>query len=190
MQQILIYGRGGQGAKSAGELIISSLFSEGHTVHGMPLYTGAKMGQPLVYAVKIDPSGDRALPTSDIDGIMVLHANMLTQDVVDQATPDCFILINTKNSPESFQDIGHRIGHRIACVDANGIAREHGLVKANVPTISTTMAGAFARVSGLFPFEVIKRAICDHFRRNAELNVEVAQLGFQEVRQLGNNSHG
>lgn len=186
MQQILIYGRGGQGAKLAGELIISSLFSQGRTVHGMPLYTGAKMGQPLIYAVKIDPSGDRALPTSHIDGIMVLHANMLTADVIEQTTPDCFVLINSTNSPESFQGIGHRV----ACVDANRIAREHGLVKANVPTVSTTMAGAFTRVSGLFPFETIEQAICDYFKRNAELNVEVAQRGFQEVRQLESGCHG
>lgn len=186
MQQILIYGRGGQGAKLAGELIISSLFSQGRTVQGMPLYTGAKMGQPLVYSVKIDPSSDRALPTSHIDGIMVLHPNMLTTDIIDQTTTDSFILINCPDSPESFQDIGHRV----ACVDANRLAREYGLVKANVPTVSTIMAGAFARVSGLFPFAVIKLAICDTFKRNAELNVEVAQRGFEEVRQLGSSCHG
>ncbi|MFQ5661254.1 MAG: 2-oxoacid:acceptor oxidoreductase family protein [Gammaproteobacteria bacterium] len=186
MQQILIYGRGGQGAKLAGELIISSLFSQGRTVHGMPLYTGAKMGQPLVYSVKIDPGSDRALPTSHIDGIMVMHPNMLTTDVIEKTTPDCFVLINCPDSPESFQGVGQRV----ACVDANRIAREHGLVKANVPTVSTAMAGAFARVSGLFPFEVIKLAICGTFKRNAELNVEVAQRGFQEVRQLESSCHG
>ena len=186
MQKILIYGRGGQGAKLSGELIISTLFSQGQSVHGMPLYTGAKMGQPLIYSVKIDPSSDRSLPTSHIDGIMVLHPNMLTKDVTDQATPDCFVLINSTNSPESFQGIGHRV----ACVDADGIAREYGLVKANVPTISTTMAGAFARVSGLFTFEDIQLTICDYFKRNADLNVEVAQRGFQEVRQLDSNCHG
>ncbi|MFQ5665996.1 MAG: 2-oxoacid:acceptor oxidoreductase family protein [Candidatus Binatia bacterium] len=186
MKTILIYGRGGQGAKLAGELIIASLFSEGGAVQGMPLYTGAKMGQPLVYSVKIDPSGDRALPTSHIDGIMVLHPNMLTPDVVDKAAPGCFVLINCAVPPDAFTSVAEVVAY----VDGNRIARERGLVKANVPTVSTTMAGAFARVSALFPFEVMQRAITARFTRDAAVNVDAASRGFQEVRVLKRVSDG
>ena len=186
MKNILIHGRGGQGAKLAGELIIMTLFSQGRQVQGMPLYTGAKMGQPLVYSVKIDPTGDRAIPTSEIDGIMVMHPNLLTPGIGKNANPGCFVIINCPDPPETYEGLADIV----ACVDANRIAIEHGLVKANVPTISTTMAGAFTRVSELFPFEVMKQTIRDYFTRKAELNIEVATRGFQEVRLLERVRHG
>lgn len=185
MKKILIHGRGGQGAKLAGELIIATLFKQGRMVQGMPLYTGAKMGQPLVYSIKIDPSGDRALPTTGIDGIVVLHPNMLTPNLTKNANPGCFVLINCQEAPDAYEGLADIV----ACVDGNRIAREHGLVKANVPTVSTTMAGAVTRVSELFPFEAMTQSIREYFPRHAEVNIEVARRGFNEVQLLERIRH-
>ena len=186
MKQILIHGRGGQGAKLAGEIILETFFRLGRNVQGMPLYTGAKMGQAIVYSIKTDPTGDRSIPTSHIDGIVVLHPNLLSPGITKNANPGCFVLINTPQSLEAFEGLADVV----ACVDANRIAREHGLVKANVPMVSTTIVGAFTRVSELFAFDDVRETIRSFMGKRADVNIEVAALAYENVRVLERKPHG
>ncbi len=57
--EIAIHGRGGQAAKTAGEVLTYTLYRKGFNPHGQPRYTPDRMGAPVSYAIRFHP--DRAL---------------------------------------------------------------------------------------------------------------------------------
>jgi len=54
MREILILGRGGQGAQTAGQLLAKAFFAEGCYVQSYATYGGARRGTPVSAVIRID----------------------------------------------------------------------------------------------------------------------------------------
>ena len=54
MLQIIIQGRGGQGAQTAGNLLASAFHAQGRHIQGFASYGGARRGTPVTSYIRVD----------------------------------------------------------------------------------------------------------------------------------------
>lgn len=184
--EIAVYGRGGQAAKTAGEMIARTLYRKGYNPHGQPRYTPDRMGAPVFYAIRFHPDRSRIFDRSWIRHprmIVLFDLSLVEQlDLVPTFQPGATVVVNAKPGTPRLSWLE---GFRVVCVDANRIARELRLMKGCVPILSTAMSGAFARVSGLVTLEDLLETIWEIAKtsvgRHIEANLEAARRGYAEV---------
>ncbi|MBI3947691.1 MAG: 2-oxoacid:acceptor oxidoreductase family protein [Armatimonadetes bacterium] len=184
--EIAIHGRGGQAAKTAGEVIVHTLYRKGFSPHGQPRYTADRMGAPVSYAIRFRPDRARIFDRSWVrhpQVVVLCDISLVEQlDLAPTWRPGITVIVNA--APES-PGLAALAAFRVARVDANRIAREVGLMKGSVPILSTAMAGAFARVSGLITLddvlEALRREGTAAVGQNLEANIQAAHRGFAEV---------
>jgi len=177
-QRVVFEGFGGQGTKSAGDLVVSALFHMGVRVQGMPMLEPLQMGGIVTYFISIDSDGDRVIPTHDRDAYIMMHNRLFRKELAATVKPDGVLLLNAPGIPP--QLVG--ANRLIATVDADMIARQHKLVRANVPTISTVMVGAFARISGVVTLEALDQAVRELFPKSISENLHAMRAGHEKVR--------
>ncbi len=139
--EMAIHGRGGQGVKTAGDLLVYALFAAGYRVNGQPLYGGERMGAPVMYFLRFNRSGtpidDRSLVRRP-QFMLVFDGTALTTTpgMVESLDPGGVLLVNSRKSAAELAHLGPR---RIAALSASQIAKECGLVRGNVPIVSPVM---------------------------------------------------
>ena len=176
-QQVVFEGFGGQGTKSAGDLIVTALFYMGVRVQGMPMLEPLQMGGIVTYFISIDSDGDRVIPTHDRDAYVMMHNRLFTARHARTVKPGGVLLVNAPDLPPELGGTGRRV----ALVDGDTIARQGGLVRANVPIISTVMAGAFARISGVVSLPELERATREFFPKSISENLHALRAGYDTV---------
>ncbi|MFQ5758099.1 MAG: pyruvate ferredoxin oxidoreductase subunit gamma [Candidatus Bathyarchaeia archaeon] len=146
MKEIRIHGRGGQGGVTAAELLAQAAFAEGKWAQSFAFFGAERRGAPveafLRIADKPNPIRSRVYHP---DYVLVFDAKLLgVVDVTNGLKEDGIVIVNTANKPD---EAGIN-GHRVATVDATGIALELDLLVAGLPVVNTTMMGAFAKATG------------------------------------------
>jgi 2-oxoacid:acceptor oxidoreductase gamma subunit (pyruvate/2-ketoisovalerate family) len=159
--EIAIHGRGGQGVKTSGDLLVHSLFAEGYRVNGQPLYGGERMGAPVMYFLRLNRSGrpidDRSLVRRP--QIMLIFDSSLLRTspgLIANLESGGLLLLNTRKSPPELDGLGP---YRVVPLPASQIAKDSGLVRGNVPIVSPVMVGAFARVTGFITLPTLEKAV-------------------------------
>jgi 2-oxoacid:acceptor oxidoreductase gamma subunit (pyruvate/2-ketoisovalerate family)/2-oxoacid:acceptor oxidoreductase delta subunit (pyruvate/2-ketoisovalerate family) len=111
-------------------------------------YAGERSGAPVrAYTRVSDQPIINRNKVYEPDHLVVLDPSLLGHDVIDGLKHDGTLLVNSEDSPESFE-VDFR-AFKLAVVDATGIARRHGIGTRSVVIVNTTIAGAFARLHGL-----------------------------------------
>jgi pyruvate ferredoxin oxidoreductase gamma subunit/2-oxoisovalerate ferredoxin oxidoreductase gamma subunit len=87
--------------------------------------------------------------------------------------PGGSILINSEREPGSYTDLARRF--RVITVDANAIARSHGLGSKTQPIVNTAILGTFAEVSGLVRLESVCEAIAEEIPIQPDENMKAAR---------------
>ncbi len=176
MLQIIIEGRGGQGAQTAGNLLASAFFAEGLEVQSFATYGGARRGTPVRSIIRID---DRPIRTrSDIeraDAILCFDSSLLDARLLRAARPDTLIVVNSVREPGHFANA--LPGYRVVPVDGIGLARRHGLGR----IVNSVLLGAFARALEAPPLAVLERAISDEAPALKEANAAACEEGYRTV---------
>lgn len=172
-QRVVFEGFGGQGTKSAGELIVTALFHAGVRVQGMPMFEPLQMGGIVTYFISMDSDGDRVIPTHDRDAYVMMHQRLFSERHALTVRPDGILLVNAPDVPPELAGVDRTM----ALIDGDSVARQHRLVKANVPNISTVMAGAFARISGVVSLESLEEATREFFPRSISENLHALRTG-------------
>jgi pyruvate ferredoxin oxidoreductase gamma subunit len=136
MREILILGRGGQGAQTAGNLLARAFFSEGHFVQTFATYGGARRGTPVTASIRVD---DRPIRLRcDIEranALLCFDETLLDQNFLNRADSETMIVVNSPRSGEDFAPLGD---YRIIPVDGMGIARENDMGK----VVNSALLGA------------------------------------------------
>jgi len=184
--EVALHGRGGQGVKTAGDLIVHALSAAGYRVNGQPLYGGERMGAPVMYFIRFKrsatPIDDRSLVRHP-HVMLIFDATMLaaTPHLVDSLDPDGVLLLNSRKTAE---ELAH-LGRPVATVWASQIARECGLVRGSVPLVGTVMVGAFARVTALVSLPTLERCVAkvigDVSQDRIEGNLVGLRRGYEAV---------
>ena len=186
--EIGIYGRGGQGAKTAGEMLTYALFSAGVKPHGQPRYTPDRMGAPSSYAIRFNADRSQIHDRSwirDPAWIVLFDLTLLEQLGLDAGWGDNVLVV--ANAKANAPQLNRLESFRYCRVDANRIARECGLMKGSVPILSSAMVGAFAKATQLVSLDTLVQTVTVQSRgpleRYLDVNLQALRRGYEEVRQ-------
>lgn len=181
MLRVRLHGRGGQGIKTASQVLGTAAFLSGFQAQDFPLYGAERRGAPIVAFTRIDKKpilerGPIALP----DLILVGDETLLEDP---QAAPACgadeltSILVNSANDPKSMQDKLNLIHEPIV----SGLTKLCLKYLNEGMLLSTALAAAGARLTGLISLEHLIEAVEIEL---AEIPPEQVQKNLDLVREV------
>lgn len=147
--EIIFYARGGQGAKSAAEMIAQAAVKEGKFVQAFPQFGPERSGAPTKTFVRLSDKEIRTHePVTDPDVVVVLDETILDSEVVTKNLDRKeALIVNTQKEAEEIREKLHTEGGkfegRIYAVDANGISMEI----IGQPRPNTVILGKFVQVT-------------------------------------------
>jgi len=176
MLQIVIQGRGGQGAQLAGNLLAMAFFEEGREVQSFATYGGARRGTPVSSFIRVDDRPIRLrCDIEKADAILCFDSSLLDARLLSCARPDTLIVANSHRSAKQFA--AEFPGYRVLPVDGIAVAQRSGLGR----IVNSALLGAFARAVGAPSLETLSRAIRDSAPKSKEQNVEACVEGYRQI---------
>ncbi len=96
MLEILILGRGGQGAQTAGNQLAKALFAKGYHVQTFSTYGGARRGTPVTSSLRADtvPILQRCNITS-ASALICFDDSLLDEDFLKLGAEDALVVVNS-----------------------------------------------------------------------------------------------
>jgi pyruvate ferredoxin oxidoreductase gamma subunit len=199
MKEIIIHGRGGQGAVLAAQALASAAVSEGKYAMAFPHFGAERRGAPVAafarmaegrihtkahiynpdYVIVLDPW---LAGLVDIAKGMEGHSGAISQaevrtDICQGLNKDGAAVLNTARSPE---DVQLSLQVCVGTVDATTISLE----ALGHPATNSTMLGAFAKTTEIVSIESVEAGILDVFgerlgKQVAERNAKAARMGYE-----------
>ncbi len=173
MLEIIVQGRGGQGAQTAGNLLALAFFEEGNEVQSFASYGGARRGTPVTSMIRIDDKPIRL--RCDIerpDAILCFDRTLLEAQLLPLADRDTLIMVNSAESPEDHSRLGD---YRIFPIEAVTIAQQYGLGR----IVNSVLLGAFCRLLGAPALDTMSATISESAPDKADENVAACRAGFE-----------
>ncbi|MHA1732952.1 MAG: 2-oxoacid:acceptor oxidoreductase family protein [Promethearchaeota archaeon] len=166
--EIIIHGRGGQGAVTAAQIIAEAAFKSGNfkDVMSFPAFGAERRGAPVQAYTRLSREGKiytRAQITRP-DITIVLDETILNSDILGQLKDGGILLVNTPKTPGELAgefDL-HLKRFTIGTADVLKICIENELLVDDLPIVNTPVLGALAKVFPDIGLDVMKRAIEEH----------------------------
>ena len=187
LTEIRWHARAGQGAVTAAKLVADTALLQGNFIQAMPEYGPERTGAPLKAFTRV--SSEPIEVHNNIlnpDIVIVMDDTLLeTIDVMEGIKEDGVIIFNTNMTPaEARAAVNAPESIKVACVDATGIAL--ATIKKDMP--KTPIVGALAKVTGLFPADLVKERLVITFGKKfsqemIDANLESVDRAFQEVQE-------
>lgn len=148
--EMIIYGRGGQGAKTTAEIIAQGALLEGKYVQAYPEFGPERSGAPVQTFVRIfDKPIKTREPITNPDCFMVLDETLLgVFEDFEKLSENSFLIINTcKGKVDILKEI--KFKGNLITVDASGISQK--IIGENRP--NTVILGKFSEVTKVVELE-------------------------------------
>lgn len=178
MLEIIIQGRGGQGAQSAGNLLAKAFFATGNYIQVFASYGGARRGTPVSSYLRVDDKPIRL--RCDIehpDAILCFDSSLLDVKLLERAGEDTVIVVNSAKPAEAFSRFS---AGKIYTVDGLKVSKENGLGK----FINSTLLGAMVAVLNRPDIETMSKTVAESSPVKTEENVNACKDGFQLMQSL------
>ena len=176
MLEIIVQGRGGQGAQTAGNLLAAAFFAEGRQVQAFASYGGARRGTPVSSFIRVDERPIRL--RCDIEranAILCFDATLLDERLLAKAGEDTIIVVNSSREAEHFA--AALPAYRVMPVDGLAISRRHGLGR----IVNSALLGALARAIGGPSLATLQRTIESEAPKLHAENVAACEDGYRQV---------
>jgi len=189
--EIIFFARGGQGAKTAAEILAQAAVAEGKFVQAFPSFGPERSGAPTKTYLRISERPIRTKePIVDPDAVLVLDDTLLeSENVVSHLEKNEGLIVNTHLSSEEVKNViaknkktGGRLDFKVYPVDANGISMEI----VGQPRPNTVILGKFIQVT-----EVVKiDSVILEFRKifeekigkeNCEKNIQAIERSYDTI---------
>jgi len=182
MLEIVIQGRGGQGAQTAGSLLAATFFAAGAQVQSFATYGGARRGTPVSSFIRVDDRPIRLrCDIERADAILCFDSTLLEGRLLAAADRRTLIIVN---SGRSRADLARALpDYRVVPVDAIAISRRAGLGR----IVNSALLGAFACALGHPPLDALQRTIRELSPRLTDENVAACAAGYEAVQALAGN---
>lgn len=170
MIEIKFWGRGGQGAVTAAELLAVAVSMGGKSSQAFPFFGVERRGAPVKSFCLVD---DKPIRIHQIvyepDHVVILDASLIGRpDILEGFKKKGTVIVNT-SKPKSQIKLKAK---NLFVVDATGIA----LKNLGRPIVNTAMLGAFIKATGIVPLESVKEAIKERFPAPlAEKNIKAIE---------------
>lgn len=176
MLEIVIQGRGGQGAQLAGSLLAMAFFAEGREVQSFSTYGGARRGTPVSAFIRVDHQPIRLrCDIERADALLCFDASLLAGKLLATADADTLIVVNSRLGAAHFA--AALAGRRVVPVDGLGIAQRNGLGR----IVNSALLGALARAVGAPSLDTLDRVIAAEAPKHARENVAACLEGWRSV---------
>lgn len=186
MLEIRWHGRGGQGAKTAAQLLAEAAAAVGKFIQGFPEYGPERMGAPVQAFTRIsDQPIELHCHVTEPSIVVVLDPTLLRRGDITRGMPeDGIILINTDHSPSDIKRALKIQSQQVYTVNASRIAAE----TIGRPIPNTPLLGALVRVTNIMSLEQLladtKKKLARKFADRPQIvqgNLEAVRLAYKEV---------
>jgi 2-oxoacid:acceptor oxidoreductase gamma subunit (pyruvate/2-ketoisovalerate family) len=183
MEEIKIFGRGGQGAVTAAQVLATAAFLEGNWAQTFPQFGAERRGARVIAYVRLDskPIAIRNRIYSP-DVVIVMDVNLFKMsnpltDIKSGGTAIINCPAQAKLSPLFLENVGS-----VFTIDATAIAHQlYG--RTTIPITNIVLLGAYCSARPAVSLESVCRAVPDFFPKDKiEINRRAAQMGFENVR--------
>jgi len=185
MVEIRWHGRGGQGAKTAAQLLAEAAIDEGKFVQAFPEYGPERAGAPMRSFTRIDDKQiNLHCGVTAPDYVVVIDPTLLDSvNVVEGLKEGGALFINTEAPIEEIKERYNIKGVKIYTIPATKISLE--TLKRDLP--NTPMLGAFVGVTNIITLEKLKKHIKGKFLKKigekaVQANIEAIDRAIKEVK--------
>ncbi len=191
LHEIKLFGRGGQGIVTAGNLLSEAAAHGGKYAQSIPTFGPERRGGPSICSLRIS------------DRPILLRCAVTTPETLCVFDPTIWhyvnillgfetegkMIFNTQLFPGGIESVlkdgkyGYRLegnGYEIWTIDATEISTRI----LGRPITNTTMMGAFSKATGLVSMDNVRKAIENRFPGAAEDNIKAAEEAFDKMKRL------
>ncbi|OEU45176.1 MAG: hypothetical protein BBJ60_03165 [Desulfobacterales bacterium S7086C20] len=185
MKEIKIFGRGGQGAVMASQILATAAFLQGYWAQTFPQYGAERRGAPVIAYVRLDnePIPIRSKVYSP-DVVIVMDFNLFKMvNPLADIRPDGMALLNYPDGSEPPRNLLEKMG-RLLTVDASILAHEiYG--KTAIPITNIVILGALCAALPDISLDSVLKALPDFLPGDKlKMNRKAAQMGFENLREV------
>jgi pyruvate ferredoxin oxidoreductase gamma subunit len=174
MQEIIILGRGGQGAQTAGNLLARAFYEQGQQVQTFATYGGARRGTAVISSLRVDDKPIRVRCNIEKASAMLCFDDSLLDDNILQcANPETKILVNTNRPNAVFEE---RENYQFITFDGKAIAQRNEMGK----VVNSALLGAFIALIGQPNLEIM----CQIIEQMAPVKIQQNIASCRESYQL------
>ena len=186
MIEIRFHGRGGQGAKTAAELLATTAMETGKFIQAFPEYGPERAGAPIESFARISDEPiylHCGIDSPDI--VVVIDPTLLESVNVTEGLDDKgILLVNTTESPQSLRKKINFSKGRVLTVNATKIALE----TLGMPLPNTPMLGALLKATEIVPLESLKTSVRNKFLKKigeakVKGNLDSIDRAYKEVSE-------
>ncbi|MHA1728218.1 MAG: 2-oxoacid:acceptor oxidoreductase family protein [Promethearchaeota archaeon] len=185
--EIIVFGRGGQGAVTGAEIIAEAAFLNNYKdVVSFPSFGTERRGAPVEAYTRI--SSDEKIWTRsqiyDPDIVLILDEWVINKEKIANIKANGILVVNTEKTPEKIAD-EYDLSDDITIITCNitKISRENKLIVDGLPVFNTPILGALTVSLEYLSLESIKQAIEEHIKgEKGKLNAKVAEISANQAR--------
>ena len=182
--EVIFFARGGQGAKTASELIAHAAILEGRHVKAFPFFGPERSGAPTRMFLRISEKEIRTQePVIDPDVVVVLDETVIDcQDVAKNLDKNEILIVNSKRNPEEICRKVPNFEGKIRTIDATEIAlRITGNANPNM-----VLMGYFIKISEIITLEnamqIFRKVFTPKIGKElTEKTIQAMQAGYDEI---------
>ncbi|MFW9827900.1 MAG: 2-oxoacid:acceptor oxidoreductase family protein [Candidatus Thorarchaeota archaeon] len=182
--EIIIHGRGGQGAVTACEIIAEAAYLSGNffDVHAYPSFGAERRGAPVQAYAKLsrtDTIWDRA-QIENPNILIVFDETVLNPEIISSLKHDGIFIINSEKEPDFFiNEYNLSTDVKIAVADISTLALEKNLTIDGNPVINTPILGLLSKVLPDLSLDNLKTVVLKRMgEKLGKLNYELIEQGY------------
>jgi 2-oxoacid:acceptor oxidoreductase gamma subunit (pyruvate/2-ketoisovalerate family) len=159
------------------------MFNEGKHVQAFPSFGAERRGAQVAAFMR---GGDEPIllrcQIANPDHVIVLDASILqSSDVGMTVKPGGWLVVNSQGTPDTSKQSG---SFKLATIDANEIAVNHGLGTRQSAIVNTAILGAFAKVTGVVKLESLLATIDQFVPLKRDENALATREAYELVKEV------
>ena len=183
--EVRFHGRGGQGAKTAAQLLAETALSRGMHIQAFPEYGPERSGAPMKAFTRIsdEPINLHCGVTSPDVVVVIDPTIMETVDVADGLGDKGILIVNTDKKPEVIRQKAKFKKGKVFAVNATQIS----LDTLGRPMPNTPMLGALVKATGLIKMKDLEENLKKRFmkkigEKGVKGNIDAIERAYKEVQ--------
>ncbi|MFX1407204.1 MAG: 2-oxoacid:acceptor oxidoreductase family protein [Promethearchaeota archaeon] len=187
---IVIHGRGGQGAVTACEIIAEAAYLSGNfiDVHAYPSFGAERRGAPIQAFAKLsrkEKIWDRA-QIENPDILIIFDETVLTMEIASTLKANGIFIINSEKEPEFFaKEYNFNEDIKIIVADISDLALKKDLTIDGNPVINTPILGLLSKALPDLKLDNLEKAVLNKMGdKLGKLNVELIDEGYNLAKIL------
>lgn len=186
---VVIHGRGGQGAVTASELIVEAAYLSGNFVDvaAYPSFGAERRGAPVQSYAKLSRTEkiwDRAQITHP-KILIVFDETVLNQTIADSVVKNGIVIINSDKEPQYFVEKYKFKDVKLVIADINKYSLEKGLTIDGAPVVNTPILGLLSKALPELNLDNLKKVVLERMgEKIGTLNNELIEQGYNLAKIL------